>query len=205
MNSERKEHFRQLLLAERAIHQRLNEGEMGLDRTLKESVGELSALDNHPADLGSETFERGKDLALLDGVKSSLRRTEEALTRLEEGRYGWCEVCGQPIPEERLEAMPSTTLCLACRRRLEQEAPAGRPVEEQVLGVPFRRGFLDGTGSIEFDAEDSWQAVARYGASDGPQDEPPAIGYGDAYLDFRERIGGVEAVEEFPDERGAPP
>ncbi len=208
MNSAKKEHFRQLLLAEQAKYHRLLEltgGEKGLGQTLRDSVGELSAVDNHPADLGTETFERGKDLALLDGARLSLRRAEEALDRLEEGLYGWCEICGQPIPEGRLEAMPTATLCLDCRERSEQEVPAGRPLEEEVLGVPFSRGFLDGTDSVEFDAEDSWQAVARYGTSDGPQDEPPATSYDDAYTDSQEKIGAVEDVEELPDEWRAQP
>jgi DnaK suppressor protein len=43
--------------------------------------------------------------------------------RLEQGEYGKCEQCGAPIPEERLAAMPDTTLCVSCARQ-KQRGPA---------------------------------------------------------------------------------
>ncbi|CAA9215167.1 MAG: hypothetical protein AVDCRST_MAG10-349 [uncultured Acidimicrobiales bacterium] len=86
-----------------------------------DSVGELSSYDQHQADMGTETFEREKDLSILEQVEAELADVEHALRRLDEGTYGTCEVDGKPIPEERLEAMPATRLCLEHQAEAERE------------------------------------------------------------------------------------
>lgn len=91
------------------------------DQSENDSVGELSSYDQHQADLGTETFEREKDLSILEQVEAELADVEHALRRLDEGTYGTCEVCGKPIPEERLEAMPATRLCLEHQAQAERE------------------------------------------------------------------------------------
>ena len=69
---------------------------------------ELSSYDQHPADQATETVERGQFLSIIETTEASLRDVEEAVKRLDEGKYGVCEVCGEPIPDERLEALPET-------------------------------------------------------------------------------------------------
>jgi len=91
------------------------------DLTESESTGELSSYDQHQADMGTETFEREKDLSILEQVESELGDVEHALRRLDEGTYGTCEVCGKVIPDERLEAMPATRLCLEHQAAAERE------------------------------------------------------------------------------------
>jgi len=91
------------------------------DQSESDSVGELSSYDQHQADLGTETFEREKDLSILEQVEAELADVEHALRRLDEGTYGMCEVCGKPIPEERLEAMPATRFCLEHQAQAERE------------------------------------------------------------------------------------
>ena len=93
----------------------------GLDQSESESLGELSSYDQHQADVGTETFEREKDLSILEQVEAELADVEHALRRLDDGTYGTCEVCGKQIPEERLEAMPATRLCLEHQAEAERE------------------------------------------------------------------------------------
>ena len=69
-------------------------------------VGELSSYDQHPADEGSETFEREKDLAILESLETELAEVEAALRRLDDGTYGIDEVTGERIDPERLDARP---------------------------------------------------------------------------------------------------
>jgi len=87
-----------------------------------DSLGELSSYDQHQADVGTETFEREKDLSILERVEAELTDVEHALQRLDDGTYGTCEACGRPIDEARLEAMPATRLCVDDQARAEREA-----------------------------------------------------------------------------------
>lgn len=68
------------------------------------------------ADTGTKTFEREQELALVHGISERMQQVEHALARLDEGTYGYCERCGNPIPTARLEAFPSVTLCVACKQ-----------------------------------------------------------------------------------------
>ena len=102
----------------------------GLDESEGESVAELSSIDQHQADLGTETFEREKDLAIIESIEAELADVEHALRRLDEGNYGICEACGRPIDEERLEALPATRLCRDDQQRAEQGAVTGGPAGE---------------------------------------------------------------------------
>ena len=81
---------------------------------------ELSTVDQHPAEAATETLERELDLGVLQSVEAELREVEEALTRLDAGAYGRCEVCGQPVAEGRLEAMPATRYCVADAAKVER-------------------------------------------------------------------------------------
>lgn len=73
---------------------------------------ELATVDQHPADAGSETFEREKDMAILSNLEEQAAEIEKALARVEEGTYGSCEACGKPIGDERLEVVPTARYCV---------------------------------------------------------------------------------------------
>ncbi len=90
-----------------------------------DNLSELSSLDQHQADFGTETFEREKDLSILERVEGELADVEHALQRLDDGTYGTCEACGQPIGEDRLEAMPATRFCVDDQALAEREARLG--------------------------------------------------------------------------------
>ena len=85
-----------------------------------DSSSELSSYDQHQADMGTETFEREKDLSILEQVEAELADVEHALRRLDDGSYGTCEVCGKVIPDERLEAVPAARLCLEHQSEVER-------------------------------------------------------------------------------------
>lgn len=170
----------------------------GLGERQGDVIGELSLYDNHPADVGSETFERGKDIGLWDNAQRLLAQVDHALEKLEAGTYGLCERCNAEIDPDRLEALPWATLCHHCQEGEEARDRNGteRPIEEEVLAQPFGRTFLDNADYTGFDGEDTWQAVARYGTASGPQDVGGVDSYNDAYIDSGERRGAVQDVEE---------
>ena len=88
--------------------------------SLEEGTGELTTSDNHIGDVASETYDREMDYTLAENDELVLRQIDAALERLDDGTYGTCRTCGNPIGEERLEARPWADQCIDCRRREER-------------------------------------------------------------------------------------
>ncbi len=65
----------------------------------------------------TESFELEKRLALEKQIKDHLAGVEHALDKFEKGTYGLCDDCGQPIPLDRLEALPQASRCLNCKAK----------------------------------------------------------------------------------------
>jgi DnaK suppressor protein len=84
--------------------------------SLAEASGEVG-FDEEFADTGSFTFERERDLSLVDNVNDLIDKVEHALARIDDGSFGRCEACGNAVEAERLDALPYATLCLADARR----------------------------------------------------------------------------------------
>lgn len=112
---------RKLLDAERTRLERLrDEQRAALAQSATDSSSELSSLDQHPGDLGTDTFERERDSSILEQLEAELSEIDAAYQRLEEGRYGICEGTGEPIPDERLEALPATRYTAEYEAHLER-------------------------------------------------------------------------------------
>lgn len=74
---------------------------------------ESPAYDDNFADSGQVAAEVGENMALLNQLNEQLDDIDHALAKMDAGTYGRCEVCGEPIAEARLEAMPATRFCIA--------------------------------------------------------------------------------------------
>ena len=176
----------------------------GLGQSFKESTQELSSYDNHSADNASELYEREKDYGLLEGLQAQLRKVEDAQHRLKAGSYGRCTRCGGRIEPERLEALPWAETCAPCAldevERNRRRPPVGHalPRDREM----FAHSFRDGKDEVGFDGEDTWQALARYGNANSPQDTPPAIRVDEAYVDSAELRDATQAVELLVDSEG---
>lgn len=72
------------------------------------------------ADAGAKSFEREHELSLVAGARTGLEQNLHALERLEDGSYGICESCGNPIGKLRLQAYPRATLCMTCKSKQER-------------------------------------------------------------------------------------
>jgi RNA polymerase-binding transcription factor DksA len=92
------------------------------DEGSSETGGELSSVDQHPGDSGTETFEMEKNVSLLEQVDDELQEIGTAFQRLERGTYGTCQACGKPIGDARLEAMPATRFCVEDQAKAERQA-----------------------------------------------------------------------------------
>lgn len=98
--------------ARRAVHH---------DGSLLEETGDLAiGSGDHIADSATETYLRELDGGLEENAEHLLVEIDAALGRIDDGSYGLCSVCGRPIGEERLEAVPYATLCIDDKRALER-------------------------------------------------------------------------------------
>jgi DnaK suppressor protein len=70
------------------------------------------AYDENFADSGQVAAEQGENKALLNQLNEQLDEISRALAKFDNGTYGLCERCGEPIAEARLEAMPATRFCI---------------------------------------------------------------------------------------------
>lgn len=114
-------------MATRAAHDRLTHERHDLEQSLRALREELDRLVDEGAEVAETDFseeggdpdggvvERDRVRARIADVEERLRQVDRAETALQEGTYGTCRVCGTEIPEERLDALPTTTLCVACK------------------------------------------------------------------------------------------
>ena len=115
---------RKKLEAERERLTRLHEGvveETPVGGEEAAEAEELTVIDQHPADVGSEVFERQKDISIAQQFESELGEIEDALDRVTDGSYGACEACGKPIGKDRLEAIPQARYCVEDQASAEKE------------------------------------------------------------------------------------
>ena len=113
MNDRQQEYFKQKLL----------QWKEDLLRESRETVTHLQAeTENHPdlADRASSETDRALELRTRDRQRKLIAKIDDALRRIEEGNYGYCEETGEPIGLARLEARPIATLSLEAQERHER-------------------------------------------------------------------------------------
>ena len=112
MNEEQLEHFRQILLAwKRELMEEV-------DRTVHHMQDEASNFPD-PNDRATQESEFGLELRTRDRERKLLKKIEQALMRIDDGTYGYCEETGEEIGVKRLEARPVATLCVEAQERRE--------------------------------------------------------------------------------------
>ncbi|MHB1455993.1 MAG: TraR/DksA C4-type zinc finger protein [Armatimonadota bacterium] len=115
------EKYRKKLIDEKARVQRMI---LNMDDDLdydpdRPGQSELADYDQHPADDGTETFEKEKDISVRDSWRDVMGRIDEALGKIERGTYGCCDRCGVTISKERLNVMPYAIFCVDCQDAIE--------------------------------------------------------------------------------------
>lgn len=122
MNKKELQYFKNLLLEKRRelMNQMEFIKEAEMESTIKEATGDHSSYSFHMADQGTDTMEREKNFLYAQRDGRLLYHIDQALERIEEGNYGLCQECEQPINTERLEAVPHARLCIACKSKEEK-------------------------------------------------------------------------------------
>jgi RNA polymerase-binding transcription factor DksA len=115
----------------------------------RDALEEQPAFSTHMADAGTDEFDRDLALGILSAEQDAIYEIEQALERIANGTYGICELTGQKIDAERLEALPWTRFTAEAETRLEKErciqsprlAPNNQVNKEKV--APGREGRSD--------------------------------------------------------------
>ncbi|MGP4067373.1 TraR/DksA C4-type zinc finger protein [Halobacillus sp. B29] len=167
----------------------LEKNSLGIERGFASDMasGELSQYDNHPADSGSELYEREKDIALLGHLKEELSDIEYSLNQMKAGKYGICEKTGKPIPNERLDAFP--TARTVSQASTNQEMSKDRPVEEKVL-EDLEANYGRDADDPEYNEQNAYEQVASFNQSSMTYDDS-------SLMDNQDGTGYVEEFEPF--------
>ena len=72
------------------------------------------------ADVATDNYDREFSLGLASNERKTLYELEDALKRIEDGDFGFCDQCKAPISKLRLKAVPSARLCVKCQEKLEK-------------------------------------------------------------------------------------
>lgn len=99
------------------VEHELSELEKTRESAREGGKDETSGYGNAVGEAATETSAKERDMALIENLEHVRQQVEYALKRLEEGTYGTCETCGEPIPRERLEALPFAGQCVACKSK----------------------------------------------------------------------------------------
>ena len=99
------------------LREDISTAESEIAARLGDAVGDAG---DDSADAGAKTFQREHELALTQNARELLAQIERALARIEDGSYGVCESCGEPIGKARLQAFPRAVLCVSCKQREER-------------------------------------------------------------------------------------
>ena len=111
LNGKRLNELKEMLLNEKALVLKHSARELGCEGGV--AHGDM-------ADLTTEIAEREQLLRLAEHDRERLRLIDEALEMVDNGQYGTCNECGVAIPEPRLKALPTASLCVTCQATVER-------------------------------------------------------------------------------------
>jgi len=114
LKPEKLEAFRKLLT------QKINELLSEAGKTVSEMTNNGKENFPDPNDRASLESDRNFELRIRDRERKLIVKMQEAIKRIDDGTYGVCESCGEPISEKRLLARPVTTECIDCKTKQEK-------------------------------------------------------------------------------------
>ena len=105
-----------------ALHELMSIKEESLGKSQKDASGDLSGYSFHMADMATDLYEREFLLGLAEGEREMLYALDDAIKRIDEGIYGVCDECGEPVSKRRLKAMPQAQCCIKCQEKKEKNS-----------------------------------------------------------------------------------
>lgn len=122
MDKEELENFKKILLAEKIqLENDLGQFAQKNPHNAEDYNAKFPELGNKDDENAAEIADYTVSLPLEHTLEKQLQDVNASLKRIEEGKYGICKYCGQPIEGKRLEARPTSSACIACKKQLTQE------------------------------------------------------------------------------------
>ena len=106
-------------LDEEKIHEQLNKEKADILLSVRGSSGLPLHMNPDRDDMAQDYITLEKDVAIKAIEQNQLEQINQALQRLDDGTYGLCCECGEPIPPERIEILPYAALCVRCQSQQE--------------------------------------------------------------------------------------
>ena len=91
-----------------------------VNKSSKDASGDLSGYSFHMADMATDLYDREFSLELAEGERERLYALDEAIKRIDEGKYGVCDTCGIHISKQRLKVMSQAQNCIKCQEKEEK-------------------------------------------------------------------------------------
>ena len=115
-------YFKELVLKKRKeLQEKLDKLKKGtLEKSYQDYTGDSSTYSFHMADQGTDAQEREKAFLFASREGKYLVYLDRALETIEEGTYGYCQKCKEPIAKARLEAVPTAKMCVKCKSEKEE-------------------------------------------------------------------------------------
>lgn len=208
MDVNKKNHFTDLLNRQKELNEIALEYMDGIDGkdNFRESLGELSSFDNHPADIGTEVFMVEHAMGLKAMHEEGIKKVEDAISRINKDNYGVCKNCDKEIDEERLEIVPETSLCIECAREEDLNIESAR---EAIKHRP--PGYNDvvsefGTKPVKDPLEDKDRGkdiltdLMKFGSAESPSEEGNFKDFNEFYNTKTSEDGIVEDVDKISNE-----
>ncbi|TCP29110.1 TraR/DksA family transcriptional regulator [Scopulibacillus darangshiensis] len=180
---------KQLLERKKELEKELNvNNEFGMEVPFAEglSSGELSQYDNHPADSGTDLYEREKDMVLRKFSHEELDDIKAALGKIENGTYGIDEKTGKKIPYARLKALPTARTAVETSPN-QDKIKHSRPVEEEVISQ-MEEDYATNSQETEYNEQNIYDIVASFNESSMTYE-------GSSLMDNDDGMGYVQLVE----------
>lgn len=160
MDKKKIDYFKEKLIKEQkdilyTLNQQLDTeyGSMDLHST------EISVVDNHPGDIGTEVFLMEQGQGFENQLKNVLKEIKHSLIDIKNGKYGFCKLCGKKIYKDRLEIIPYIKTCLDCSRREENLDKYKEIQKDNENYIYFN---INDNEDLMYDREDIYQDVAKF-------------------------------------------
>lgn len=114
--------FRKLLMLrkDQLLEQIKHLSEDTLKKSQKEASGDISGYTYHMADVATDSYDREFSMGLASNERQMLYEFDDAMKKIEDGTFGFCEDCKDSISKSRLKAVPYARMCIKCQEKKEK-------------------------------------------------------------------------------------